>query len=683
MKHKFFLLLLISTIVANTLYAMPLCAEASTETYQTQGDIIRDSPNIVIGRSYKMPVFKAGTEARLAIPIENTTNGEAVNIFISPVIDDPKNFPFEINNLVTKQKISAIYGRRVENVSFYFNIPKNVEAKTYPLTLNVEYSSPSGGNFSSTETIYIKIENDYEVPELKLMDTTIDGDKLVSGTTKTVGFRIQNSGDLIAKDIKARLGGLSSSELILDSTLDTINIQSLDSGETRTIYYNVSANSQLEEDTYSLTLFLTYKDEYDASYETEVKVYLPLEGKTSKETNVTFHNFRYPEKAVEPFEDFTIFFNLKNTGSEDVDNVKVSIDAGEEILPKSMSIKNIGSLAVGKEVPIEFTLFAKNDIESKNYPIKLHVEYEVKDGRKKELQSASQYIGIFVDSNDQETGTPKVIVDYYDYGGDFIEAGKAFPLNISFYNTHKNSDVKNIRVSISSDGDVFSPVGSSNSFYIEGIAANSRVERTISLRPKINAEYKTHNIFADIEYEDTKGKAYNIKELIGIPVIQETSLIIGDIITPTENYLGNPIGISLEFYNAGRGLMRNMMISIEGDFDTHEGSLYIGNLEAGKNNYYDATIIPTSAGALTGKIIFSYDDEINQHFSIEKELSLEILEPMQEFMPEEFQQPETMEGAFDKRKLPVVIGVIIVGGIAAVFFYKRRKKKLEEVDMYE
>ncbi|AOY77608.1 COG1361 S-layer family protein [Clostridium formicaceticum] len=683
MKYKFFCLLLISTILVNILYAMPLCAEANTGTYQMQGDVIRDNPNLIIGRNYKIPVFKAGTEARLSIPIENTTNGEAVNIFVSLTANDLQNVPFEIDGLFTKKKVSSIYGRNTENAVFNLNIRKNAEAKTYPLTLNIEYTSSNGGSFSLTETIYIKIENDYEVPSLKLMDTTIEGGKLVSGSTKTVGFRIQNSGDLTAKDIKARLGGFSSTELILDSALDTINIQSLAGGEARTVYYNISANSQLEEENYSLTLFLTYKDEYDVPYETEIKVYLPLETNASKEIDLAFSNLIYPENPVVPYENFTVSFNLKNTGDEDADNVRVSVDGGEEILPKSMSIKSIGSLAAGKETPVEFTLFAKDDIESKNYPIKVTVEYEVKTGSKKELQSVSQYIGVFVNSDDEETGIPKVIVDYYDYGKEFIEAGTAFPLNISFYNTHKSNDVRNIRVSISSDGDIFSPVGSSNSFYIDKINANSRVERTVSLRPKINAEYKTHNIFVDIEYEDTKGKDHSIKELIGIPVIQETSLMIGDIITPTENYLGSPIGMSLEFYNAGRGLMRNMMISIEGDFDTQEGSLYIGNLEAGKNNYYDATIIPTSVGTLIGKIIFSYDDEINQHFSIEKEFTLEISEQMQEFMPEPFQQPENVRESSGRRKLFVIIGIIIVGGIVGITLYRRRKKRLEEVDMYE
>lgn len=674
-------------MLISIIHLTPIYVEANPGTEENlnpiEEPIKRDDPNLVIGRNYKMPVFKAGTEARLAIPIENTTNGQALNVFVSPVIEDAKDFPFEINSLVTRKRISSITGRNTENAVFYLNVRKNAEAKMYPIRLNIEYTSSNGGSLSLSETIYIKIDNDYKTPSIKLTAINVDGGKLISGTTKTVGFTIKNTGDLTAKDVKARLGGFSNNELLLDSPMDTIDVETLAAGEERKIYFNIVSSENLENGNYSLNLFLTYKDEYDGNYETETKAYLPLEGRSWRQTTFDFNNLTYPQEPVEPYTDFNVSFDLKNAGEEDANNVKVSIDAGEEILSKSISIKNLGNLTAGKSIPVEFIMFAKDNIESKNYPIKISVEYETGSGSKREAQTIHQYVGVYINSNNRDMGTPKVMVDWYDYGTEFVKAGEVFQLNMSFYNTNRTSDVRNIRVSLTSDGDVFSPVGSSNSFFIQEIPAGERVEKVVNLRPKIDATYKTHNVFADIEYEDNKGKAYNTKELIGIPVIQEANLVMGDITLANENFVGMPIALSLEFYNAGRGLMRNMLISIEGNFDTNEGSLYIGNLDAGKNNYYDATIIPTSAGTLNGKIIFRYDDEIDQHFTIEKEFALEVMEQMMDFMPEPFIEPENTNSTFSKIKPIISVVVVILLAAIGFIYYKRRKKKLEEVDMYE
>ena len=677
MKRKFFCLFVIVILIlslGNTYFTY------AEESGSEESPI---APNLIIGRNYKMPVFKAGTEARLAIPIENTTSGEAQNIFATPVIEGEKDFPFQIDSMVTRKKISSITGRNTENAVFYLNVRKNAEAKMYPIKLNIEYTSSNGGSFGFSETIYIKVENEYETPSIKLMDVKIDGGKLISGTTKSVGLTLRNEGDMEAKDVKAKLSGFSNNELLLDSTLDTIDVRTLAAKEVRTIYFNISADSDLDGGTYSLDLILNYKDEYDLQYETKAKVYLPLEDRASAQTDFTFENLAYPKEAVKPYTDFNVSFNLKNSGNEDAKNVKVTIDAGDEILPKSLAIKNINNLGAGQSAPVEFTLFAKEKIESKNYPIRIIVEYSVGTGSKKDVQSFNQYIGVFVDSDDRDMGTPKVMVDWYDYAAEYIKAGETFPLTISFYNTNKSKDVRNIRVSISSDGDVFSPVGSSNSIFIEKIPANNRVERLLTLKPKIDAAYKTHNIFADIEYEDNRGEIYNTKELIGIPVIQEANLIMGDLVLSDENFVGMPIALSLEFYNGGRGLMRNMVISIDGNFDTHEGSLYIGNLDAGNSNYYDATIIPINPGALNGKIIFEYDDEIDEHHIIEKEFSLEIMEQMQPEMPEDFMQYEENSSSIGKGKIGLGVGIIILAGFGGFVFYRRRKKKLEEVDAYE
>ena len=489
-------------------FTITIYADTDTDKNGDEGnnitEIKRDEPRLVIGRNYRMPILEAGTEARLAIPIENTTNGEARNIFVTPLIEDEKSFPFQIDSMVTRKKISSIIGRNTENAVFYLQVRKNVEGKIYPIKINIEYTSPNGASYSTSETIYIKINNEYKTPSISLMDTKIQGGSLVAGTSKSVGLTIRNDGDFAIENIKAKIEGLSEKGLLLDSPRDTIEIASLKAKEVRTIYYNIVPDTDLKAGNYSLDLKLSYKDEYNHKYDNEIKVYLPLKGVGSREINFAFENLNYPQEPVKPYTDFAVNFNLKNSGIEDADEVKVSVHAGDEILPKSTPIKNIGRLKAGESKKLEFILFAKDKIESQNYPIQLTVEYAT-GGRGEVSKSVNQYLGVFVDGNDENASSPKIIVDKYSYGNEYIKAGEDFQLEISFYNTNKRQDVKNIKVALSSDGDVFSPVGSSNSLFIEKIPANSRIVRSLNLKPKIDAEYKNHNIFAEIEYEDTRG----------------------------------------------------------------------------------------------------------------------------------------------------------------------------------
>jgi hypothetical protein len=76
--------------------------------------------------------------------------------------------------------------------------------------------------------------------------------------------------------------------------------------------------------------------------------------------------------------------------------------------------------------------------------------------------------------------------------------------------------------------------------------------------------------------------------------------------------VGTPTAVSIDFYNTGRSVIRNIIVTTEGDFEIQDGSSYLGNLEAGKENYFDVTIIPRNEGIAEGKIILQYEDNIGQ-----------------------------------------------------------------------
>jgi hypothetical protein len=198
-----------------------------------------------------------------------------------------------------------------------------------------------------------------------------------------------------------------------------------------------------------------------------------------------------------------------------------------------------------------------------------------------------------------------------------------------------------------------------------------------------NAEQMTTALNVSMTYEDGEGGVFQSSDTISIPVIQETSLTVDDIIAPPELYPGMQSGIDVRFYNTGKTQLRNLRVVAEGNFDTAEStSYYAGNMASGANDRYNFSFTPREEGSLDGKIIFTYDDPSGNQQTLEKEFSFQVMPQMQpdeELFPGDMPQEQTS-------RTPLYIGACVaVALIAALIalrrFLKRRKLHKEmEID---
>jgi hypothetical protein len=89
-----------------------------------------------------------------------------------------------------------------------------------------------------------------------------------------------------------------------------------------------------------------------------------------------------------------------------------------------------------------------------------------------------------------------------------------------------------------------------------------------------DAQAKTYTLTANFEYEDANGNEYTATELIGVPVVQESKLEIGELGYMPEAYVGQSTPISVEFFNTGKVTLYNMMVKLEGDFSNRKRSVF-------------------------------------------------------------------------------------------------------------
>ena len=524
------------------------------------------------------------------------------------------------------------------------------------VTMTINKKSATSGTGSGTS-----------LPAAELVHSLSGGDAIVAGKDNTLTLTFSNSGNTVMKDAKVSL--TLPEGLYINNGSNTASVGYVTIGTTKTVAFHLTADTDLDSKNYPVTVTISFKDKSSAAQTIEQTLYLPVEASGSSSlSDVEITGVSLPDQA-KIGEDFTLSFSVKNTGKSATGKLKIYAEAPEGMLNRTQSVFSVSSIAAGDSVSYSVTFFSKDDAAEQNYAIKIAAESAKSD----DTASVIQYAGIYLaDGGSGKVKTPQLMVSNYSYGGTFVQAGDEFRLELDLQNTSASQTLRNIKVTIESTDGVFVPVGASNSFYIDEIVKKDSAAYSLFLVSKPDAEQKTTPINVNMAYEDTSGNAYTATDVISIPVMQDTRLVVDEIAAPPELYAGMQTNVPVSFYNMGKTVLNNLRIRAEGDFDLVDAaSYYVGNMTAGDSDSYDLAFIPRAVGPMLGKVVFTYEDASGNEQIIEKEFSFEIMDmPIyeEELMPGE----ETGTGSFPW--LPVGIGVALAAAGGGFFFWRRRRR---------
>lgn len=393
-------------------------------------------------------------------------------------------------------------------------------------------------------------------------------------------------------------------------------------------------------------------------------------------------------------EETTATITLKNISDTKANNVVATLEgtAMGEKGDKNIKIKDLTSTkqlynVKGKQkVKIDYKLELDEDRE--NNEMKLTINY---DGLEKPLELAiNMPLPLKENKNGKE---PKVIIQRYNVEPSKVLAGNYVTLNLYVENTN-SSPVNNvsIRLDVSTEtsstsgtvsgSTVFSPVDSSNTFFIERIEGKTAAMKTVNMYVDPNATAKTYIVPVQIKYESTDGTKLENTDNVNIPVTQASKVEVISSNIPTAGNVGEPMNLSMEFVNVGKVNLSNFKVRMEGEIPGKEENVYyLGTFNAGESNEYTATIIPETEGTMAGTIQMSYIDADNQAVSMEIPFSAEIGEAISydDNLPME---PIPEPGLLDKLKqhwVVILLGVVIVIQTIVLIRIKRKAKAEEEL----
>ena len=649
-----------------------------------------NEPKLII-ESSSIPVAAAGETMKIPITVTNESRYSAKDITVKLSLSDSNNNPFEISSLNLVQSIDSLKAKKSDGLIFSLKVNPYAEEKTYELDVQFSYYNSDNSLFTSNEKIYVKVTNSKNEPVLMIRDIKHSTYPVKAGSKFQINFNVANAGGIDARGVKISIEGLNKDGFTLNSGVNSWYFDSIDGNGKKNITADLVAADSMESGNYGLEIKMEYKDQRNNGYTDSSSFFVTVKGE-AKSSNVTIKNISVLPQEVRANENFTLSFDVLNEGKSDARNVKLTVKGDEGIISKSPDVRIIENLSAGEQQKLEYVLYANNETKTQNYNIMISLEYEdaEKEGSK---HSVNQYAGVYVNGGNSKI-TPKIIISNYNFEPKLVRAGEEFSMDLTFMNTSSAKEVKNIKIyltGIDSDKEgnvVFTPVGSSNTFFVDAIKPKGTAVRSITMYTIPDAQPKYYNITANIEYQDDEGTEYKAEELIGIPVIQQSKLDASEIGFPPEAFIGQPIPVSLQYYNKGKTRLSNLMIKIEGDFRIENGEAFIGNFESGSSDYYEAMVTPMKPGPAKGKVVFSYEDPSGDEFTYEREFSINAIEmPPMEMPGGEMPMPpvSTKDKIMKYTIKNWFFWVCIVVVAAAVFTARRliRNKRRKDMDLDE
>jgi len=654
----------------------------------TPSDPSEIKPNIIATVPDNISL-SAGKTSNVTVTLKNiSTASSARDILFTPIYSSES--PFISVTPTTEMPIKQLNINSSVELKLMIETDKFANEGLKPLKFKLTYKNSRNYEITTEYTVYIKVVN-YQT-NCKLVLTPSGSISASVGSTFQLPLTLKNDGNLSARDVKITLKGLSQNTFTLVSGTGRVDFERLYGNETRSLNFTLRASSSLKGGSYPITFSLVYTDEKGTVISEDQEIWIPISGGGGAVLEIL--EIKPSMTTVKPGDTFNIAVKIKNSGEYDSGQVKITADGTSALLPVSQNLYIVQNIKKGEEKNINFNFQPKPDAVRGGVPITIRVEpVDSQDGI-----AISQAISVFVDSDStgeskEGKNVPKIIIKSYSSDPTLVKAGENFNLSMEFLNTHSARLVRNIKGSFSvtesssETGNVFTPVGSSNTFYVDKINPQGTATWNVTLYTIPDAKSKTYTMNITFEYEDDLGTQYTATEVIGIPVYQPARFEVSDISVPPETYVGQPVYIGLEMYNLGKTDIYNVKLNVEGDFEAQPKSNYFGNFESGRVEYFEFNLIPMMPGQANGRIIFQYENASGEVQELVKEISMNVMEmtmPPEDFPVDGPGKPgmeEPTEKSFFKSVwFYVIAGVVVAGVVVAIILVRRKRKKDKEFE---
>ena len=431
---------------------------------------------------------------------------------------------------------------------------------------------------------------------------------------------------------------------------------------TNTASFSFKVKDDAKIGVYEIKFKVEYKNTSDVVYSRDRVAYF----KVTKEKVVpiiTVNNIITEPDKINAGSNFTLRFNVNNIGGIDAKDTYVKLTGlgVDGFMPvDGNDFVYVGNIPAKKSVTLTFSMIASSKIPKGTNTIGATITYTGSDNSTKYTEEKVLYIMNVLSKNetaDTTSGKPKIIIESYGTNPANIVAGDVITFTFRFKNTSKDKAVKNMKITISSTEGEFMIANGSNTFYIESLAAGASSTKSIDLNVKQDLTSKSYPLNINFDYEDTSAEAYNANEIINIPVVEYSKLVINNI-GIGDGMVDNQTNLSFDYINMGKARVANLTASVEGDYKATQDINYIGNLEAGNTDYYDIMVTPTKEGENVGTLILTFEDSSGKKIEVKKEFT-GYASTMPSYNPDDYNPDDPGKNPVEPTEEPLNIWMLI------------------------
>lgn len=667
-------------------------------------DVVTSGLSVSSYKISKEPV-KEGDSFTLTLTLKNDCKIDLKDIKVS--LDGLDSGKFVLDGGFSTQSVSIGMGK-TGTVKFPLVACGGIANIRESIPVRAEYRiNPSDASTAQSLSTSVIVECETTsgiiTSGLSVSDYKISKEPVKDGDSFTLSLTLENKTKIDLKDVNVSLDGLDSTKFVLDGGFSSQSVD-IPTGKKKTVKFPLVACGGIANVRESIPVKAEYRTGSAASAQslsTSVIIECaPKSNASSGKYDISMTDYSFSSSAVASGTKFTLSFTLANTSSADLSG-RVSlmeIGGGKFAIDSGLTYANF-DIKAGKSQSFSFPLVGCDGIASIREVIPLEISFGDIATTAYTTVSCAPAPG----AADGETFAPAIIIESYDFGGEYVTGGTTFPLNLSVKNAGASSAIENLKITISggpgngNNGVAFSPANSSNSFFIESLAPKATTDIQIDLLPRADANPDSYPVNVTFDYEYLTGgkraKAATVTETITIPLQQEDRFTINQPDFPESTGLGEMAYISASFINKGKSAVYNVTADFVGDdFTKSSGSYYIGNVDSGAQEYYDVQVTPNVEGSVTGEIVVTYEDSNGTQKEQRYPITMEVVSYNygfndfnydfggEDFIDGEMGMMEEEGGSMTW--LWFVIGGVVVAAVAVIIIVAAvKKKKKRELEM--
>lgn len=475
---------------------------------------------------------------------------------------------------------------------------------------NRGYSDGSDNESKPREPNIIFIEQD-KVPEVE------------AGGSLSLVIDYKNDSQYTASDIRIT-PSFDDVPLVYERPVVYEAAKNLRRGATNTASFNFKIKENAKIGVYEIKFKVEYKNTSDVVYSRARVAYFKV---TSEKVApiITVNNIVTEPEKINAGSNFTLRFNVNNIGDIDAKDMYVKLTGLgiDGFMPiDGNDFVYVGDIFSKKSVTLTFSMIASSKIPKGTNTLGASITYTGSDSTE-HTEEKTLYIMNVLSQNETDDGTsgkPKIIIESYGTNPANIVAGDILTFSFKFKNTSKDKSVKNMKITISSTDGEFMIANGSNTFYIENLEPNASSTKSIDLNVKQDLTSKSYPLNINFDYEDASATSYTSNEIINIPVVEYSKLVINSV-GIGDGMVDNQTNLSFDYINMGKARVSNLTASVEGDYKSIQDINYIGNLEAGNTDYYDIMVTPMKEGENVGTLVLAFEDSSGKKIEVKKEFT--------------------------------------------------------------